>query len=88
MSPTSMLGWCRLICLRIPVEFQCYLSLTRDKKDIIVIITLLSHGIYMNDNWRPGRMVLWIWTWLGIRARLGLHWFRLCRLRTVRCCGW
>ena len=29
----------------------------------------------MDDNWRPGGMVLWIWTWLGIRARLGLHLF-------------
>ena len=41
----------------------------------------------MNDHWRPGRMVLWIWTWFGIRARLGLHLFRLCRLRTGRCIG-
>ena len=32
-------------------------------------------------------MVLWIWTWFGIRARLGLHLFRLCRLRTGRCIG-
>ena len=31
-----------------------YLSLTRDRKDIIVVIILLSHRIYMNDNWRPG----------------------------------
>ena len=42
----------------------------------------------MNDNWRPGGMVLWIWTWLSIRARLELHLFHLCRLRTVHCCGW
>ena len=26
-------------------------------------------------------MVLWIWSWLGIRARLGLHLFHLCQLR-------
>ena len=32
-----------------------YLSLTSDRKDIIVVIILLSHGIYMNDKWRPGR---------------------------------
>ena len=42
----------------------------------------------MNDNWRPGGIILWIWTSLGIRARLGLHLFRLCRLRTVHCYGW
>jgi hypothetical protein len=38
------------------------------EKDIIVtIILLLSHGIYMYYNWRPGGTVLWIWmwTWLG-----------------------
>ena len=35
------------------------MSLARDRKDIIVVIILLSHGIYMNDNWRPGEMVLW-----------------------------
>jgi hypothetical protein len=29
----------------------------------------------------------WTWTWLGNRARLWLHLFRLCRLRTVRCIG-
>ena len=49
------------------------MSLARDRKDIIVVIILLSHGKYMNDNWRPGGMVLWIWTWLGIRTRLELH---------------
>ena len=38
----------------------------------------------MNNNWRPGRIVLWIWTGFGIRARLGLHLFCLCRLRTGR----
>ena len=43
--------------------------------------------IYINDNWRPSGMVLWIWTWFGIRARLGLHLFRLCRLRTGHCIG-
>ena len=26
----------------------------RDRKDIIVVIILLSHGIYMEDNWRRG----------------------------------
>ena len=41
------------------------MSLTRDRKDIIVVIILLSHGIYMNDNWRPDGMILWIWTWFG-----------------------
>ena len=34
------------------------LSLARDRKDIIVVIILLSHRKYMNDNWRPGEMVL------------------------------
>jgi hypothetical protein len=29
----------------------------------------------------------WTWTWLGNRAGLWLHLFRLCRLRTVRCIG-
>ena len=60
-----------------------YLSLVRDRKDIIVVIILLSHGIYMDDNWRPGGKVLWFWTWLGNRARLGLHLFHSCQLRTV-----
>ena len=64
-----------------------YLSLTRDRKDIIIAIILLSHGIYMKDNWRLSGMVLQIQTWLCIRARLGLHLFRLCRLRTIRYCG-
>ena len=73
---------------RIRQKSSDYLSLVRDRKDIIVIIILLSHGIYMKDNWRPIRMVLWIQSWLGIRARLGLHLFRLCRLKTVHCCGW
>ena len=41
----------------------------------------------MNDNWRPDGMILWIWTWFVIRARLGLQLFRLCRLRTDRCIG-
>ena len=36
----------------------------------------------MNDNWRPCGMVLWIWTWLGIRARLGLYLFRLFLVRS------
>jgi hypothetical protein len=32
-----------------------YLSLARDRKYItVIIIILLSHGIYMNNNWRPG----------------------------------
>ena len=88
MSPTSMSRSCRLLCYRIRQKSSDYLSLARDRKDIIVVIILLSHGINMNDNWRPGRMVLQIWTWLGIRARLGLYLFRLCRLRTVRYCGW
>jgi hypothetical protein len=30
---------------------------------------LLSHGIHMDNNWRPGRTVLGIWTWLGNRMR-------------------
>ena len=93
MSPTSMSGSCRLLCYRIRQKSSDYLSLARDRKDIIVvIIILLSHGIciyiYQDDNWRTGGMVLRIWTWLGIRARLGLHLLRLCQLRTVRCCGW
>ena len=88
MSPTSMSGSCRLLCHRIWQKSSDYLSLTRDRKDIIVVIILLSHGIYMNDNWRSGRIVLWIQIWFGIRARLGLHLFRLCRLRTYRCNRW
>ena len=83
-----MSGSCRLLCYRIQQKLSDYLSLVRDRKHIIVVIILLSHGIYMNDIWRPGGTVLWIWTWLVNRARLGLHWFRLCQLRTVRCCGW
>jgi hypothetical protein len=50
---------------------------------------LLSHGLYMDNNWRPGRTVLGIGYGLGwaIRARLWLHLSRLCRLRTVHCTG-
>ena len=40
------------------------MSLARDRKDIIVVVILLSHRKYLNDNWRPGEMVL--------RSRLGL----------------
>ena len=58
-----------------------------------ILLFLLSYYyhmeyIYQDDNWRPCGMVLGIQTWLGIRASLGLHLFRLCRLRTVRCYGW
>ena len=54
----------------------------RDKKYIIVtIIRLLSHGIYVDNNWRLGGMILWIWIWFGFRVRLELYLFRLCRLR-------
>ena len=88
MSPTSMSGSCRLLCYMIRQKSSDYLSLARNRKDIIVVIILLSYEIYTDDNWRPDGMELWIWSWLGIRARLGLHLFRLCRLRTVRCCGW
>ena len=58
--------------------------------NILLLLLYYYHleYIHMNDNWRPGGMVFWIWTWFGIRARLGLHLFRLCRLRTIRCCGW
>ena len=41
----------------------------------------------MNDNWRLGRMVLWIWTWFAIWARLRLHLFRLCQLRPAVALG-
>ena len=60
MSPTRMSGSCRLLCYRIRKKSSDYLSLVRDRKDIIVVITLLSHGIGMNDNCRPRGMVLWI----------------------------
>ena len=30
----------------------------RDRKDIIVVIILLSHEIYMNDNWRTAEWYL------------------------------
>jgi hypothetical protein len=47
---------------------------------------LLSHGTYMNNNWRPdGTRLGWTWTWLGNRAGMWLQLFRLCRLRTVCC---
>jgi hypothetical protein len=47
----------------------------RDRKYIIVtIIMLLSHGINMYNNWRPGGTGLgWTWMWLGNRAGLWLH---------------
>jgi hypothetical protein len=50
---------------------------------------LLSHELYMDNNWRPGGTVLRIRYGLGwaIRTRLWLHLSRLCRLRTVRCTG-
>ena len=41
----------------------------------------------MDANWRLGEIILWIWIRLGNRARLGLHLFHLCRLRTVHCIG-
>ena len=50
MSPTSMSGSCRLLCYRTRYKASDYLSLARDRKDIIVVIILLSHGIYMEDN--------------------------------------
>jgi hypothetical protein len=35
-----------------------YLSLMRDRKDIIATIIILpSHGIYIDNNWRPGGTV-------------------------------
>ena len=82
-----MLLSCRLLCSRTWQKPSDYLSLTRDQKNVIIVIILLSHGIYMKDNWRLSGMVLQIQTWLCIRARLGLHLFRLCRLRTIRYCG-
>jgi hypothetical protein len=52
------------------------------------MVISLSHGIYINNKWRPGWTGLrWTWTWLGNRAGLWLHLSRLCRLRTVRCIG-
>ena len=50
MSPTSMSGLCRLLCYRIRYKSSDYLSLARDRKYIIVVIILLSHGICMKDN--------------------------------------
>ena len=88
MSLTSMAGSCNCYAIGPRQKSSDYRSLARDRKDIIVvIIVLLSQEIYMNDNWRPGGMVLWIQTWFGIRARLGLHFFRLCRLRIDCCIG-
>jgi hypothetical protein len=48
---------------------------------------LLSHELYMDNNWRSGGTVLRIRYGLGwaIWARLWLHLSRLCWLRTVRC---
>jgi hypothetical protein len=66
------------------------MSLVRDRKYIMVmIIMLLSHRIYMDNNWRSDGTVLRIGYGLGwaIRARLWLHLSRLCRLRTGRCTG-
>jgi hypothetical protein len=54
---------------------------------LLYYIILLSHGIHMNNDRRPSRIVLGIGYGLSwaIRARLWLHLSRLCRLRTVRC---
>jgi hypothetical protein len=73
MGLTSITGSCRLLCYRTRKKSGDYLLLARDRKDIVVIIIiLLSLGIYMNDNWRPDETVLWIWNsaWLGNQARL------------------
>jgi hypothetical protein len=44
--------------------------LARDRKYIIVIvIILLTHGIYMNYNWRPDGTRSWIWTWIWLGER-------------------
>jgi hypothetical protein len=59
-------------------------------KDIIVtIIMLLLHGIYMDNNWRPDGLNLGFGFKLGWMTErgLGLHLSHLCRLRTIRCCG-
>ena len=50
MSLTSMTGSCKLLCCMTPIEVEDCLSLARDRKDIIVVIILLSHRIYMEDN--------------------------------------
>ena len=62
---------------------------SREIENILLLLLYYYHleYIYLNDNWRPGGMVLWIWTWFGIRARLRYHLFHLCRLRTGRCIG-
>jgi hypothetical protein len=68
-----------------------YLSLMRDRKDIIATIIILpSHGIYIYNNWRPGGTVFWIWNlaWLSNQSRLWLYLFCQYQLRTVRCCVW
>ena len=87
MSPTSISESCRWLCYRIQQKSSDYLSLARDRKAIIYCCyyITITQNIYMNDNWRPVRMVLWIQTWFVIRARLGLCLFRLCRLMTIHC---
>jgi hypothetical protein len=56
----------------------------------IIILLLLSCYYHMEYKyiWIIGdraERVGWTWTWLGSRAGLWLHLFRLCQLRTVRC---
>jgi hypothetical protein len=73
-------SWSRLDCL----SSDC-LSLARDRKYLIVTIIMLHH---MKCIWiirDRAKRVGWTWTWLGNRAGLWLHLFRLCQLRTVRC---
>ena len=52
----------------------------RDRKYIIVVIILLSHRKYMNDNWRPGEMVL--------GSRLGLAFERGSDCACSACVGY
>ena len=60
------------------------MSLTRDRKDVIVVVILLSHGIYMEEQ--NGTLDLDL-VRHSSEARIALV-LPVCRLRTVRCCGW
>ena len=65
MSLTSMTGSCRLLCYRTPIEVEWWLSLARDRK---YIIGLLSLGIYKwwKGKWWPGRDMVWVL--VGVRG--------------------
>ena len=60
MSLTSMIGSCRLLCYKTLVEVEWWLSLARDRKYIIGLLSLGKYKNGGNENGDRGRDMVWV----------------------------